>query len=117
MTPMNDVFDIIALLLFGVILVITVQVVVTLGSLPGKTARDRGHPHADAINIASWLGIGTLVLGAVLTGPDARIFTTVGALWPLSLVWAFLKPVAAGPPLTEPQSDTGQRPGGEGVTS
>jgi len=114
---MNDVFDTIALVMFGVLLLIIVQVVVTLGSLPGNTARKRGHPHADAVNITSWVGIGSLALGTVLTGKDALTFTTVGALWPFALVWAFLKPIAAGPPLSEPQSDRRQRSGGEEVTS
>ncbi len=29
----------------------------TLGSLPGKIARARNHPQADAINICGWLGL------------------------------------------------------------
>ena len=40
-----------------VVLIITVLVVwAVLASLPGKIARSRNHPHADAINVAGWLG-------------------------------------------------------------
>jgi hypothetical protein len=60
---MIDVFDLIAFVLFGAILAVLVQVVVTLGSLPGQVAQQRGHPQAAAINIASWVGIATPALG------------------------------------------------------
>jgi hypothetical protein len=57
-----------------------------LGRLPGAIARARNHPQADAINICGWMGLFTLVL------------------WPLALVWAYLRtdravagsPAAAG---------------------
>src|SRR5262249_39459890 len=114
---MIDLFDIIAFVLFGVLLTVIVQVAVTLGSLPGQVGQKRGHPQAAAISIASWGGIAALGLGAVWTGPDARTLSTIGLLWPLALVWAFLKPNAAGPPLAERQPDGHQRPGGEGVAS
>jgi hypothetical protein len=109
-----DIYDIVAFVLFGGIVAVMVQVVVTLGSLPGQIGKKRVHPHAAAINIASWIGIGSLALGAVLTGPDSRTFTTAGALWPLALVWAYLKPIADVSPLAEPQH---QRLGGEEVAS
>ncbi|XIA66279.1 DUF3302 domain-containing protein [Bradyrhizobium sp. TZ2] len=53
-----------------------------LGGLPGAIARARNHPQADAINICGWLGLLTLVL------------------WPLALVWAYLRtdrPVVGSP--------------------
>ena len=40
-----------------------------------RIAEKRGHPQAAAINVTSWLGIATL-----------------GVLWPLALIWAFMKP-------------------------
>ena len=101
---MIDVFDIIAFVLFGVLLAVFLQVLVTLGSLPGQVARKRAHPQAAAINIASWVGIATLALGAVVPRADANAFTLMGILWPIALVWGFLKPVAAGPPPAGPQS-------------
>ena len=55
-----------------------VLVFVELGSLPGKKAAQRNHPHAEAINIRGWLGL---------------LFGGVG--WMLALVWAHMKPVLA----------------------
>jgi Protein of unknown function (DUF3302) len=72
---MIDVFDIFAFAVFAVLIAVAVIVVVTLGQLPGKIAQQRGHPQAAAINVAGWLGVATL-----------------GLLWPLALIWAFLKP-------------------------
>ncbi len=74
---MIDVFDIIAFVVFGVLIVAVVVIVVLLGSLPGRVARNRGHPQAAAITAAGWLGLVT------------------GIVWLLALVWAFLKPSAA----------------------
>ena len=50
-------------------------IIVFLGLLPGKIARGRNHPQADAINVASWLGI-----------------VTGGLLWPFALIWAYYRP-------------------------
>ena len=85
---MIDVFDIIAFVVFGVLLFAVVIIVVSLGSLPGQIAQKRGHPQAAAINVASWIG---LAVG--------------GVFWPLALIWAFLKPWPAAAPGRESQSD------------
>jgi hypothetical protein len=53
---MIDAFDVMAFAVFGVLLVVTVILVVTVGQLPGRIAQKRGHPQAAAINVASWLG-------------------------------------------------------------
>jgi hypothetical protein len=50
--------------------------VVTLGELPGKIARNRNHPQADAIHVCGWLGL-----------------VTLGILWPIALIWSLIKPV------------------------
>jgi hypothetical protein len=71
---MIDAFDIIAFIVFAVLLAAAVIVVVTLGTLPGQIARRRDHPQAAAIDVASWLGVATL-----------------GLLWPLAFIWAFLR--------------------------
>ena len=76
---MIDVFDIFAFVVFAVLLAVLVVVVVALGSLPGWVARKRNHPQAAAINVAGWLGLAGF-----------------GILWPLALIWAFLKPAGAG---------------------
>src|SRR5262245_2854914 len=112
-----DTYDIIAFVLFGAILAVGVQVVVTLGSLPGQVAKQRDHPQTAAINIASWVGIATLALGAVVGGTDATSFILMGILWPVALVWAFWKPGAAGPPLAGLRPDAQNRPGGTEVAS
>jgi len=72
-----DAFDIIAFLVFAMLIAIAVMIAVTLGQLPGQIALKRGHPQAAAINVTSWLGVATL-----------------GFLWPVALIWAFLKPIA-----------------------
>ena len=115
---MIDVYDIIAFVVFGAILAIMVQVVIILGTLPNRIAQERGHPQAAAINIASWLGIATLVLGAsVASGAEAVSFTAMGFLWPFALVYAYLKPIGAGTPPAALQSDGHNRPGGKEVAS
>ncbi len=47
--------------------------VVVLAAMPGKIARSRQHPQADAVNICGWLGLPT------------------GAQWVLAMVWAFYR--------------------------
>lgn len=60
-----------------VIVVSVVAIFVILAQLPGKTATERGHPQAEAINIASWLGL-------LFTG---------GIIWILAMVWSRMRPV------------------------
>jgi hypothetical protein len=75
---MIDIFDIIAFVVFGVLLGAVVVIVVLLGSLPGKLARKWDHPQASAVTVAGWLGV-----------------ATGGILWPLALIWAFWIPSSA----------------------
>lgn len=79
------------ILLVGVIGVIVAK----LGMWPGKIARERGHPQADAINVASWVGI-----------------ITLGLLWPLALIWAYTRPVGWVPEATSPGDATPQQTAG-----
>ena len=58
-----------------------------LSTLPGRVARRRGHPQADAIRIAGWLSL-----------------LAVGLTLPVALIWAFTKPSAA-PSLSGMQED------------
>ena len=46
-----------------------------LGSLPGRIASDRGHPHAAAISVCGWLGL------------------LIFVLWPVALAWAYVTPM------------------------
>lgn len=100
MSDSIDAFDIIAFAVFGLLIAAAVVIVVTLGSLPGQIARKRGHPQAAAITVAGWLG--------VVTG---------GVIWPIALIWAFLKPLANGPGLSAPQSVPAEGVAGNGATS
>ncbi len=50
-----------------------------LGSLPGKIAEGRGHPQADAIRVAGWLGL-----------------LTMGLLWPFALIGAYTRVTSEG---------------------
>jgi hypothetical protein len=52
-------------------------VVVILAALPGRIAKARAHPQAEAINICGWVGLPT------------------GILWAVALVWAFLRPAGS----------------------
>jgi hypothetical protein len=73
-----DGFDIFAFIVFAVLLAAAVVIIVSLGSLPGRIAKKRCHPQAAAVNAAAWISL-----------------ITLGALWPIALVWAFV-PLPSG---------------------
>ena len=58
--------DVVALLVIFVIIVPIAAVIVALGPLPGKIAQKRGHPHPDAVNAASWIGLASATQGVPL---------------------------------------------------
>jgi len=62
--------------IMGVILLLVVALLFFFGDLPGKIARERGHPQADAINVCSWIGLAAGGVG-----------------WVVALVWAYTRPV------------------------
>lgn len=66
--------DVFALIILLVLLITVIAVVGALGALPGRIARNRRHPQADAITVGGWLG---LLFG--------------GVLWPLVMIWAYMK--------------------------
>ncbi|QDV24203.1 DUF3302 domain-containing protein [Aureliella helgolandensis] len=70
-----DVFAIIILLVLGFALV---GVWVLLGMMPGRIARGRNHPQADAVSVCGWWGV-----------------ITMGLLLPVAFIWAYYKPVVA----------------------
>jgi hypothetical protein len=87
-----NIFTILVMILLAAVIGV---IVAKLGMLPRKIARERGHPQADAINVASWVGI-----------------ITLGLLWPLALIWAHTRPAewvagAATPGDALPQRTTG----------
>lgn len=68
-----ETIDIFAWIVLIVLAVSTVVVVIFLAMLPGSVARARGHPWAQAVNVAGWV---TLFFGFVL--------------WPAALIWAYV---------------------------
>jgi hypothetical protein len=48
---------------------------VMLGSMPGRIARNRNHPQAEAISVCGWWGV-----------------ITMGLLLPLAFIWAYSNP-------------------------
>ena len=70
--------DIFALIILLVLLLTAVAVWVVLGMYPGKIARERNHPQAEAIAVCGWWGV-----------------VTFGLLLPIAWIWAYTK-IAAG---------------------
>jgi hypothetical protein len=79
------------LILISVIIIVVGIVVVH--ELPGKIARRRGHPQAEAIRICSLLGL------------------VVFPFWMAALLWAYIRPVFTPVPLdTEPEKTGSAKP-------
>lgn len=68
-------FDVFAWFVLLLLVSTAVGILVFVGLWPGKVARERNHPWADAIAIGSWL---TLFLGFVF--------------WPVVAIWAHMTP-------------------------
>lgn len=69
--------DYFALFVIFCILASALAVWIFLGMLPGKIARQRQHPQAEAIHICGWMGV-----------------ITMGLLLPLAFIWAYTNPNA-----------------------
>ena len=69
--------DIFALIILIVLILSGIGVWVLLAIYPGKIARQRNHPQADAINVCGWWGA-----------------ITLGILSPLAFIWAYTTPEA-----------------------
>jgi len=65
-----------ALIVLVVLILLVIALWIALAIFPGRIARQRGHPQADAINICGWMGA-----------------LTLGILAPLAFIWAYTKPV------------------------
>jgi hypothetical protein len=63
--------DYVALTILVVVLLLVAYGVVAVWSLPYEIAKQRNHPHQDAIGAATWVSLFTL-----------------GALWPFLWIWA-----------------------------
>lgn len=71
-----DGLSIFALIILLILLVAVVAVWVMLGMMPGKIARQRNHPQAEAINVCGWWGV-----------------ITMGLLLPVAWIWAYTNPI------------------------
>lgn len=69
--------DIFALIVLITLIVCFMALWALLGMYPGKIARQRNHPQADAINVCGWWGA-----------------ITMGVLTPIAFVWAYTNPAA-----------------------
>ena len=78
--------NIFALIVMFVVAAVLIWLLVLLGSLPGKIARKREHPQADAITALGWIGI-----------------ITMGVAWLIAIVWAYTKPLTNSGQLSELQ--------------
>ncbi|MDC0936689.1 DUF3302 domain-containing protein [Pirellulales bacterium] len=63
--------DYLALAVLLILVAAAVVIWVMLGIMPGRIARDRNHPQADAIRVCGWWGV-----------------LTMGLLLPLAYIWA-----------------------------
>jgi hypothetical protein len=91
--------DIFALIVLIILLLCGLAVWAAIGYFPGKIARDRHHPQADAISVCGWLGA-----------------LTFGILAPLAFIWAYTNPEATltGAPRSDaaPSGNPGRNSGG-----
>ena len=79
-----DIFSLIVLL---ILVIAAVAIWAILGIMPGRIAKQRNHPQAEAINVCGWWGV-----------------LTLGILLPLAYIWAYTKPIAK-PIATESKTD------------
>jgi hypothetical protein len=80
---MSGALNIAALVVIMLLICLLATVIVQLGTLPGKIARKRNHPQADAVDAASWIGL------------------ALGVFWPLAFIWAFYSTPARDDELTK----------------
>ena len=81
--------DLFALIVLSVLSIAAVGGIIALGMAPGRIARRRNHPQAQAIAVCGWWGI-----------------ITMGLLLPLAFIWAYTVQAstsADGQDLAEPQ--------------
>src|SRR6478735_649618 len=90
-----DAWDYVALFLLMLSITAVFYVFIFIHDLPHKIAKEREHPHEEAIHVAEWLALFTLE-----------------ALWPLVFMWAvsYKKPPKSTPPLL-PQTGGGETTG------
>lgn len=70
--------DIFTFLVLAVLVGAAIFLIIVLGALPGKIAKQRQHRQMAAINICGWIGI-----------------LTMGLFWPIALIWAYTNPLVS----------------------
>ena len=66
--------DAFALIVLLTLITVGIAAAVWLAILPGKIAKRRNHPEAEAINVGGWLGL----------------LLTLGVVWVLMMIWAHM---------------------------
>lgn len=79
-----DALDIAGFVVMALLAAMAIGLLVFLGSWPGRAARERNHPYAEAISIGGWV---TLIFG--------------GVGWPFVLIWAYAPPGGTGKSRTD----------------
>ncbi len=75
---MESALMLIILVVVSLLVVLVVWFLAEMAMLPGKIARKRNHPQAEAISVAGWLGL----------------LMTMGLVWMLAVIWAYTRPVS-----------------------
>lgn len=70
-----DILDLFALCVLFILCAAALGAWLVLGMLPGRIARARNHPQADAVSVCGWWGV-----------------ITMGLLLPLAFLWAYYDP-------------------------
>jgi len=88
--------DIFALIVLIILVAAGLGIWALLGAYPGKIARERNHPQADAIAMSGWWGA-----------------ITLGILTPVAFIWAYTNPEASLRGISEktPDEDAGEPEG------
>jgi hypothetical protein len=88
--------DIFALIVLIILVAAGLGIWALLGAYPGKIARERNHPQADAIAVCGWWGA-----------------ITLGILTPVAFIWAYTNPEASlgGTPEKTPDADAAEPEG------
>ena len=73
------ILDVFALVVLFILVALGIALVVVLGPLPGKIAKQRNHPQTEAIQVMGWIGL-----------------ITLGVPWLIALIWAYTKPFQSG---------------------
>lgn len=81
--------DIFALIVLIVLVITLLLIWAMLAMYPGKIARQRNHPQAEAISVCGWWGA-----------------VTLGILSPLAFIWAYTNPAASLTGREKPEAKT-----------